>query len=64
MQSENKDLMVKCPVCYQEKKWQGNAYRPFCSKRCSLIDLGKWSGGEYKISENISEEKSETFDDY
>jgi uncharacterized protein len=64
MQSENKERMVKCPVCYQEKIWQGNAYRPFCSERCSLIDLGKWSAGEYKVSENISEETSETFDDY
>ena len=25
-------------------------YRPFCSKRCQLIDLGEWSGENNKIS--------------
>ncbi len=26
-----------------------NAFAPFCSERCKLIDLGKWASGEYVI---------------
>ncbi len=25
------------------------SFRPFCSERCKLIDLGKWLGGEHAI---------------
>ncbi len=29
---------------------KGNPFRPFCSERCKLIDLGNWLGGRYRIS--------------
>ena len=35
-----------CPVC---KKPGDKSYRPFCSKRCADLDLGKWLGGAYAI---------------
>ena len=35
---------VKCPTCGAPVVWQPeNRYRPFCSKRCKLIDLGEWA---------------------
>lgn len=36
----------KCPICGKPRE---HAYRPFCSKRCADIDLGKWAGGDYAI---------------
>ena len=34
---------VKCPICRKPVVWQSeNPYRPFCSERCRLIDLGEW----------------------
>lgn len=36
----------KCPMC--EKPAQ-IAFRPFCSKRCADLDLGKWFTGSYAI---------------
>ncbi|HEY7688296.1 MAG TPA: DNA gyrase inhibitor YacG [Dongiaceae bacterium] len=27
-------------------------YRPFCSKRCADVDLGRWIGGDYRIAGN------------
>ncbi|MBC7419585.1 MAG: DNA gyrase inhibitor YacG [Bdellovibrio sp.] len=41
---------VKCPQCgllafYTPE----NPYRPFCSERCRLIDLGEWASGNYTI---------------
>jgi endogenous inhibitor of DNA gyrase (YacG/DUF329 family) len=34
---------VKCPTCSREIEWSESApFRPFCSERCKLIDLGAW----------------------
>lgn len=40
---------MKCPNCEKEADWQDNPYRPFCSERCKLIDLGKWVNEEYRV---------------
>jgi uncharacterized protein len=40
---------MKCPSCGKEVKWQDNTYRPFCSERCKLVDLGKWVSEEYRV---------------
>jgi uncharacterized protein len=40
---------MKCPTCEKETQYEGNPYRPFCSERCKLIDLGKWAGEEIRI---------------
>lgn len=54
-----KAMKVKCPTCHTETVWEGNPYRPFCSERCKLIDLGKWAGGEFRIE---GEEPAEATD--
>jgi endogenous inhibitor of DNA gyrase (YacG/DUF329 family) len=38
-----------CPVC---NKPEAADYRPFCSKRCAEIDLGKWLNEDYRIPTN------------
>jgi endogenous inhibitor of DNA gyrase (YacG/DUF329 family) len=43
---------MKCLNCQKEIELEDNPYRPFCSSRCKLIDLGKWAGGNYKIPTN------------
>jgi endogenous inhibitor of DNA gyrase (YacG/DUF329 family) len=40
---------MKCPTCDKEATWQDNPYRPFCSERCKLVDLGKWVNDEYRV---------------
>ena len=40
---------VKCPTCKQEIQWDANPFRPFCSERCRLVDLGAWSAGDYRV---------------
>ncbi len=42
-------LRVKCPTCRREIEWKNNPYRPFCSERCRLIDLGAWAEEKYRI---------------
>jgi endogenous inhibitor of DNA gyrase (YacG/DUF329 family) len=39
---------VTCPACSAATPWQGNAYRPFCSLTCRLIDLGAWLDEGYR----------------
>jgi hypothetical protein len=42
--------MVKCPTCRRPVEWsEQSAYRPFCSERCRLIDLGAWLTEQNKI---------------
>lgn len=38
-----------CPRCGKPSTWQDNPYRPFCSERCKLIDLGAWANDDYKL---------------
>jgi endogenous inhibitor of DNA gyrase (YacG/DUF329 family) len=34
---------VTCPHCRLAARWsEDNPYRPFCSRRCKLVDLGDW----------------------
>ena len=33
-----------------------DSYKPFCSERCRLADLGKWLDGAYRIGAPVSEE--------
>ncbi len=44
------ETVVKCPICDRPVAWrQDNTFRPFCSKRCQLIDLGEWASGGRSI---------------
>jgi len=42
--------MIKCPECKKETAWEDNPFRPFCSERCRLIDLGTWASEGYRIA--------------
>lgn len=43
---------VPCPTCQKEAEYSSkNLYRPFCSERCKLIDLGEWATESYRIPE-------------
>ena len=40
----------------QANQLESASFRPFCSKRCRTIDLGKWLDGGHRIESQISEE--------
>ena len=41
---------VPCPRCGKPAPYSPvNAWRPFCSERCKMIDLGKWAAEEYRV---------------
>jgi endogenous inhibitor of DNA gyrase (YacG/DUF329 family) len=49
MTDGKKITKVICPTCKKETRWEDNSFRPFCSERCRLIDLGKWASEDYRI---------------
>lgn len=51
---------MKCPTCGKSIEWKDNQFRPFCSERCQLIDLGRWVEGEYRVpGEPLPEDHAE-----
>lgn len=43
---------VSCPTCGKPVPWVSESqWRPFCSRRCKLIDLGEWLDENHRISE-------------
>jgi len=42
---------IKCPICNKQFD-QSLKTKPFCSQRCSYIDLSNWLGEKYTISVN------------
>ncbi|WP_373767749.1 DNA gyrase inhibitor YacG [Glaesserella sp.] len=45
--------VVNCPTCGKEVIWSPKSeFRPFCSKRCQLIDLGEWADEKKVIAGN------------
>ena len=43
-------MIVKCPHCQTALEWSSeNIFKPFCSERCKLIDLGEWFLEEKRI---------------
>jgi uncharacterized protein len=41
---------VACPTCGADVEWTPiNKFRPFCSERCKLIDLGAWADETYRV---------------
>lgn len=47
----NKVLNVKCPHCGTKFSYYESKFRPFCSERCRMVDLGHWLEESYRIPE-------------
>ncbi|ASD62527.1 DNA gyrase inhibitor YacG [Bdellovibrio bacteriovorus] len=48
--TESQSRQVKCPQCGRLALYSNeNPFRPFCSERCRLIDLGEWASESYRI---------------
>ncbi|HWL63534.1 MAG TPA: DNA gyrase inhibitor YacG [Steroidobacteraceae bacterium] len=41
---------VNCPTCQREVEWSEQfPFRPFCSERCRMVDLGAWFAEERRL---------------
>lgn len=44
-------LTVSCPICTKKIEWtKASQFKPFCSERCKLIDLGDWASEKHAIA--------------
>jgi endogenous inhibitor of DNA gyrase (YacG/DUF329 family) len=48
---------MTCPIC---RKPTDTTYRPFCSRRCADVDLGRWLTGRYVIPDPPAEDGEST----
>jgi endogenous inhibitor of DNA gyrase (YacG/DUF329 family) len=53
-------MRLRCPICQrtmdalEPAQWPE---APFCSRRCRLIDLGRWLGEDYRIAADTDEDE-------
>lgn len=51
---------MSCPICSKETVQK---YRPFCSKRCADLDLGKWMSGSYAVASESEDDADELMEE-
>jgi hypothetical protein len=54
---------IPCAICGKDADFFAPPLGPFCSGRCQLIDLGKWLGEEYRVSEALKPEHFAEFEE-
>ena len=55
--------VVNCPQCGKSIVWDNsNPFRPFCSERCKLIDLGQWATESYHIPDTGKDSEKQESD--
>jgi uncharacterized protein len=48
--------IVRCPTCSRSVEWtEASRWKPFCSERCKLIDLGAWAAEQHVIPGGVAE---------
>jgi endogenous inhibitor of DNA gyrase (YacG/DUF329 family) len=53
---------LRCPICDKPTDFFADPLGPFCSSRCQQIDLGKWLGEDYRVSEPLNPEHFAEFE--
>ncbi|MBD3810841.1 MAG: DNA gyrase inhibitor YacG [Betaproteobacteria bacterium] len=52
---------VSCPTCGANVTWSvENRWKPFCSERCKMIDLGQWATEKYRVPAEEQEPDDES----
>ena len=55
-----KQLTIDCPRCKKKFNYYSSEFRPFCSEKCRLIDLGQWLNESYTVPvQKLSQEEAE-----
>lgn len=52
-------FICDCPICgktIRVARREEAQFRPFCSHRCKMVDLGRWLDGTYRISEPLTDQ--------
>ena len=61
MNKPKKPVEVACPICGAAVSWTAeNRWKPFCSERCKMIDLGQWAAEKYRVPAEEQEPEDES----
>lgn len=52
----SKNLIVRCPHCETSFEYYQSLFRPFCSEKCKMIDLGHWFKESYRVPLKVTEQ--------
>ncbi len=48
-------MRIRCPTCKEFADIETDApFRPFCSSRCKVVDLGNWLDEAYRFSRPLN----------
>lgn len=50
---------MSCPICDKDTAQE---YRPFCSRRCADVDLGRWLNESYRVPSTDPDDIEEALD--
>lgn len=54
---------VSCPTCRKKFNYFDSEFRPFCSERCRLVDLGQWLSESYSVpAEKLTPDELDTLE--
>lgn len=45
-----KALWIHCPTCKKKFEYKSSEFRPFCTERCRMVDLGHWFEESYSVA--------------
>ncbi|NNG11878.1 MAG: DNA gyrase inhibitor YacG [Halobacteria archaeon] len=63
MTAPSEQKLVQCPTCGKPVEWsEQQRWRPFCSERCKLIDLGEWLDESNRIPGEVTPGTGEDVD--
>ncbi len=52
--------LVSCPQCGKATPYRTDIpFRPFCSERCKLMDLGAWASEDYRVAVKTPDHSTE-----
>jgi endogenous inhibitor of DNA gyrase (YacG/DUF329 family) len=51
-----------CPICARPVE-AGSEFHPFCSRKCKLVDLGRWLGESYRVPTAKNDDEDDAADD-
>ncbi len=63
MMETKKNRIVACPACGKMVPYEGNPFRPFCSRGCKGVDFIRWTEETYRIEKHENDEDGRTAGD-
>lgn len=59
-----RQIHINCPTCHKKFNYFSSSFRPFCTERCRLIDLGQWLNESYTVPvEKLTDDQQQKLED-